>query len=70
MSVAQDMYDLYIEAEIGVLEGKSVQMDGRTMTMEDLDKIRTGRREWARKVVEEEMAASGVSQLYSLSDFQ
>lgn len=66
---ASEMYDLYIQAEADILAGKSVQMDGRTLTMEDLDKVRSGRREWARAVVEETMQASGYSTLNSVSDF-
>ena len=69
MSTATDMYDLYLQAEADILAGKSVQMDGRTLTMEDLDKVRAGRKEWARKVVEENMESGGYSTLNSVSDF-
>lgn len=69
MSTATDMVDLYIQAEKDVLEGKTVQMDGRTMTMEDLDKIRTGRKEWEQRVNSDAVIASGKSSLYAVSDF-
>lgn len=69
MSQATEMLALYIQAEKDVLEGKTVQMDGRTMTLEDLDKIRVGRREWQRAVYQEEASADGNSSLYALADF-
>jgi hypothetical protein len=43
---ARAMLDFYIEAEIKVLEGKSISKDGRTWTRENLSEIRQGRREW------------------------
>lgn len=69
MSIATEMYDLYVQAEKDVLEGKTVQMDGSTMTLEDLDKIRSGRREWEIRVGMETATAAGQSTLYALSDF-
>lgn len=35
----------YIEAELEVLKGKSISLNGQTMTMADLSDIRTGRKE-------------------------
>lgn len=69
MSTATIMYDLYIQAEKDVLEGKTIQMDGSTMTLEDIDKIRAGRREWEIRVGMETATAAGQTTLYSLSDF-
>ena len=69
MSEATDMLELYIQAEKDVLEGKTVQMDGRTMTLEDLDKIRSGRKEWQNVVFNEQTTAAGQSSLYALADF-
>ena len=63
------MYALYLQAEVDILAGKSVQMDGRTLTMEDLDKVRAGRREWERKVLDGQMDTAGYSSLNALSDF-
>ncbi|WP_351123363.1 hypothetical protein [Shewanella sp. T24-MNA-CIBAN-0130] len=45
---ATDMVALYIEAEKEVLAGKSVTVNGKMMTSEDLDAIRKGRIEWQR----------------------
>lgn len=35
--------DKYLEAEMAVLEGKSVTLNGQSMTMENLSEIRGGR---------------------------
>lgn len=40
----------YLKAEAAVLAGKTITFQGRSMGMEDLDKIRAGRREWEQKV--------------------
>ena len=69
MSAATEMVELYIQAEKDVLEGKTVQMDGRTMTLEDLGSIRRGRKEWEDRVAGEAMVATGQSSLYALADF-
>ncbi|GGP37375.1 hypothetical protein GCM10009347_01680 [Shewanella algicola] len=45
---AADMVALYIEAEKDVLAGKSVSINGKMMSTEDLDQIRKGRIEWQR----------------------
>ncbi|WP_229033195.1 hypothetical protein [Pseudomonas aeruginosa] len=37
---AQQMLDKYLEAEAAVLEGRTVIFNGRTHTMEDIEKIR------------------------------
>lgn len=51
---AQQMLGFYMEAEVALLQGKSVRFnDGgvdRMVTMEDLDWIQRGRREWQGKV--------------------
>lgn len=44
---AQQMHDFYVDAEKKVLLGQSVMHNGKSWTMADLDKIRSGRREWA-----------------------
>jgi hypothetical protein len=43
-----DMVALYIEAEKDVLAGKSVSINGKMMSTEDLEQIRKGRMEWQR----------------------
>ncbi|WP_350431729.1 hypothetical protein ABIS04_16250 [Shewanella sp. H8] len=46
--LALQMVDAYIEAEKDVLLGKTVTVNGKMMTSEDLDAIRKGRMEWQR----------------------
>ncbi|HHA2250175.1 TPA: hypothetical protein ACOEHG_005139 [Enterobacter ludwigii] len=40
----------YTEAEMAVLEGKSIRFNGQEMTMENLSEIRKGRQEWERRL--------------------
>ncbi|MBC0234852.1 hypothetical protein FSJ48_023805 [Escherichia coli] len=40
------MIQRYTEAEMAVLDGKSVTFNGQQMTMENLSEIRQGRQEW------------------------
>lgn len=56
---ASDMLDLYIQAEKDVLEGKTTTMNGRTMSMENLQEIRAGRKEWERRVASANATAAG-----------
>lgn len=65
MTDAQVMLDLYLQAEKDVLAGKNVTFRGETVGMEDLDSIRSGRKEWERKVSE----ASRKGRPFSLSSF-
>jgi hypothetical protein len=53
------MLDKYIEAELAILDGKNVSFQGRTMGMEDLDKIRLGRQEWEQRVARGSRVSSG-----------
>lgn len=69
MTQAQQMLDKYIEAEMAVLEGRSVTFGGRTLTMADLNQIRDGRQEWERRVQAEQSAAAGRKNGYSLATF-
>lgn len=59
MTTSQQMLDRYLEAELAVLDGRSVTFGGRNLTMADLDQIRKGRMEWERRVAAEATAASG-----------
>jgi hypothetical protein len=63
MSVATDMLAKYLEAEIALLAGKTTRINtggtDRWLTLEDLDKIIAGRKEWERRVQIEEAKASG-----------
>lgn len=44
------MIQRYIDAEMAVLEGKSVTFNGQQMAMENLSAIRQGRQEWERRL--------------------
>ncbi|KAF1697981.1 primosomal replication protein PriB/PriC domain protein [Pseudoxanthomonas jiangsuensis] len=50
MATAQEMLDLYTQAEAAVLAGQSVRMGDRQLTRADLEQIRAGRREWQARV--------------------
>lgn len=56
---AQEMIDLYTEAETAVLFGKETQFNGRKAVMSDLPAIRAGRSEWEQKLKAEQRAARG-----------
>ncbi len=47
---AQKMVEAYLAAELDVLDGKTVTLNGKTMGSEDLEAIRAGRLEWERRV--------------------
>lgn len=61
MSTATDMVTLYIEAEKKILKGQSVQMNGKQLTMADLDKVVTERKNWERRVQAERNLGRGNS---------
>lgn len=63
---ASAMVQFYVEAEIAVLQGKSVRDGDRMLTREDLPEIRKGRAEWERRAIAE---ASGRGFLYSIARF-
>lgn len=44
------MLQKYIDAEMAVLDGKSVEINGQSMTMESLGEIRKGRESWERRL--------------------
>lgn len=46
---ARGMLQRYLDAELEILDGKSVTFSGRTLTMVDLADIQKGRQEWERK---------------------
>ena len=66
---AQQMLDKYLEAEAAVLEGRTVIFNGRTHTMEDIEKIRAGRREWERRAAAEQARAAGRRPGPALAEF-
>lgn len=65
---AKQMVERYLEAEMSLLEGKSVQFGGRTLTMENLGQIREGRKEWERRAAAEASRARGGNSGYSLAE--
>lgn len=46
----QNMIDIYVNAEVAVLKGKSYTIGGRSLTRENLKEIREGRHEWEQKL--------------------
>lgn len=48
-ATAKQMIDACVQAELDVLQGKTVTFNGRTVTMENLSEIRKARQEWERK---------------------
>ena len=44
------MIQRYTEAEMTVLDGKTIRFNGQEMTMENLSEIRKGRQEWERRL--------------------
>lgn len=44
------MIQRYTEAEMAVLDGKTIRFNGQEMTMENLSEIRKGRQEWERRL--------------------
>ncbi|MDU7868213.1 MAG: hypothetical protein E7J78_13880, partial [Pantoea sp.] len=49
-SDVEAMIRYYTEAEIAVLSGKTIMLNGQSMTMENLSAIREGRQEWERRL--------------------
>jgi len=49
-SDVEAMIGYYTEAEVAVLSGKSILLNGQSMTMENLTDIRKGRQEWERRL--------------------
>jgi len=53
MATTQQMIDFYIEAEQAVLMGQTIQHNGKTLTLANLEEIRRGRREWENRQMSE-----------------
>lgn len=60
MSTATEMLAQYLTAEAALLAGKEITFQDRKLRMEDLPAIREGRREWERRVAEENMTSARV----------
>ena len=56
---ASEMLAKYLAAESAVLQGQTVDFNGRRLTMADLPEIRKGRKEWEGKVASERSRAAG-----------
>lgn len=70
MSIATDMRDAYLAAELAVLKGQTIEVQGRRLTRADLAQIVAARKEWEARVAAEQRAASGQSALgVSFADF-
>lgn len=65
----QDMVRRYTEAEMAILQGKSITFNGQQMTMENLSEIRKGRQEWERKEAAAVVAATGRGGSFKLARF-
>ncbi|MGL6297367.1 MAG: hypothetical protein ACRC3K_13400 [Plesiomonas sp.] len=62
----QKMVERYTDAELAILDGKSITFNGRTLTMENLREIRTGRQEWERRLASLQTGSRG----YKLARFE
>ena len=71
MSTATDMRDAYIQAELEIVQnGQTNRIGERLLTTADLAMVRAGRKEWERRVAQEDRAASGRGRLgYSVGRF-
>lgn len=49
LSDIDSMIELYLQAERDVLAGKQIAFQGRTVTSENLNELRSGRREWEQR---------------------
>ncbi|WP_324034068.1 hypothetical protein [Aeromonas caviae] len=49
LSDIDSMIELYLQAERDVLAGKQVTFQGRTVTSENLNELRSGRQEWEQR---------------------
>lgn len=70
MTTAQQMVERYIEAELAVLDGRSITFGGRTLTMANLAEIRQGRLEWELRAQQQSAALAGRPSGYSLASFE
>jgi hypothetical protein len=51
-TVVESMIQRYLDAEVSLLDGKTVTFAGRTWTAENLNELRSGRLEWERKLTQ------------------
>lgn len=67
MNTSATMVSEYMKAELAVLAGKTISFQGRSMGMENLEKIRAGRREWEARVAQESRVASCLPSIGGMS---
>lgn len=60
MSNATDMLAAYQNAELALLKGQTYRFGDRQLTMANLPEIQAGRREWERRVSQEQQVAAGL----------
>lgn len=53
------MVQRYVEAEMAVLDGKSITFNGQQMSYENLSEIRKGRQEWERRLSDSDRQSLG-----------
>lgn len=59
MTTATEMLAQYLAAEATVLQGQTIEFNGRRVGMSDLPSIREGRKEWETRVIAERSRESG-----------
>jgi len=59
MSTATDMRDRYLEAELAILAGQTIEFGGKRLTMADLATIQAGRKDWERRIAAEQGGRTG-----------
>lgn len=69
MSVATDTLAAYQRAELAILKGQSYRFGERQLTMVNLPEIQSGRREWERRVANENLRAAGLTPGVQLANF-
>lgn len=71
MSTATDMLQKYLDAETAILSGQTVRFGERVLTRANLIEVQQGRREWERKVANEQRLSKNGSPLrYQTPDFR
>jgi len=70
MSTATEMLQKYIDAEVAILSGQEVKLNGRSLQLPDLAEVRKGRADWQRTVdTESRISKGGGSLRHQLPDF-
>lgn len=66
MSKASEMYSLYLEAEKKLLQGQTIEMNGRRLTRSSLAEVVKERKVWERRVISENNKGRG----HALASFE